>query len=402
MRRLSVVAAVVALLTAACGSSNRSGLPSPTATSPNPPASSSSPSPSPTAVPTSARPDLAAVHVRLTQIAVLDRPIALAVRTGDSSLYIAQKTGKIVAIRNGRVDRVPVLDLTGQVSLGSEQGLLGLAFSPNGRFLYVNLTDTSGNTRVIGYAMKGDRADPASRRLVLFVAQPFSNHNGGNLAFGPDGYLYVGLGDGGSEGDPQGNGQRLDTMLAKMLRIAPRASGGYAIPRDNPFLGRPGVRPEIWAYGLRNPWRYSFDRQTGDLWIGDVGQNMWEEIDFQRAGSKGGQNYGWSRMEGNHPYKGTAPPGAVPPIYEYSHAGGACAVIGGYVYRGTKISALRGAYLFGDDCAAPIMALVQVRGKVVQRRTLPISVPSLSSFGEDQNGELYALSLAGPVYRIDP
>src|SRR5437588_3681114 len=184
-------------------------------------------------------------------------------------------------------------------------------------------------------------------------------------------------------------GQRLDTLLGKMLRIDPRPSNGraYGIPSGNPFVGRSGARPEIWAYGLRNPWRYTFDRATGDLWIGDVGQNMWEEIDFQRAGSKGGQNYGWSRMEGNHPYKGQITPGLVRPVYEYSHQGGGCAVVGRYVYRGSRIPALRGAYLLGDDCLGPIVALAQVNGRVVQRRTLPISVQSLSSFGEDQTGE---------------
>jgi len=328
--------------------------------------------------------------------------VALAIRNGDPSLYIAEKIGVVVAIRGGRVDPRAVLDLTGHVTGGSEQGVLGLAFSPDGRFLYVNYTDTSGNTNVVQFTMKAGRADPASRRQILSVQQPFSNHNGGDLAFGPDGYLYIGLGDGGSEGDPQGNGQRLSTLLAKMLRIAPRTAGGYSVPRDNPFVGGSGVRPEIWAYGLRNPWRYSFDRQTGDLWIGDVGQNAWEEIDFQHAGTKGGQNYGWSLVEGDHRYKGSAPRGAVPPIYEYPHTDSVCAVIGGYVYRGTKIPALRGAYLFGDDCAPPIMALVQVNGRVVQRRTFPISVESLSSLGQDQHGELYALSLAGPVYRLDP
>jgi len=326
----------------------------------------------------------------------------MAVRGGDSSIYIAEKTGKVVAIRSGRVDPIPVLDLSGRVSGGSEQGLLGIAFSPDGRSLYVNFTDPNGDTRVVAYAMKGGRADSASARQILFVGQPFSNHNGGDLVFGPDGYLYVGLGDGGSEGDPQANGQRLSTLLAKMLRIAPRPSGGYTIPSDNPFVGRPGVRAEIWAYGLRNPWRYSFDRQTGDLWTGDVGQNMWEEIDLQAAGSKGGQNYEWSLMEGDHPYKGRSPAGGVPPLYEYSHAGGGCAVIGGYVYRGTRIPAMRGAYLFGDLCAGFIAAVVQTRGKVSQRRTLPITVPNLSSFGQDQNGELYALSLGGPVYRLVP
>jgi glucose/arabinose dehydrogenase len=297
-----------------------------------------------------------------------------------------------------------VLDLSGEVSRGGEQGLLGVAFSPDGNLLYVNFTDASGNTNVVEFAMRGGRAVPSSRRLVLFVHQPFANHNGGDLAFGPDGYLYIGLGDGGSEGDPLDNGQRLDTLLGKMLRIDPHPSGrqAYTVPSSNPFVGRAGVRPEIWAYGLRNPWRYSFDRQTGDLWIGDVGQNTWEEIDVQPAGSKGGQNYGWNRMEGNHSFRGSAPSNAVGPVLEYNHSGGGCAVVGDYVYRGSAIPALRGAYLFGDDCLAPIVAVVRAGGRIVQRRTLPIAVSSLSSFGEDRNGELYALSLGGAVYKIVP
>jgi glucose/arabinose dehydrogenase len=402
MGRILAATVAVALLAAGCGGSKQAiQSTAPASTSSLPSLGASTPS-APTS-PSTARPNLAAVHVRLIKIATLDQPVALAARPGDQSIYIAQKTGKVVAIRGGRVDSVPVLDLTGQVTGGSEQGLLGLAFSRDGRFLYVNFTDLNGDTNVTEFAMKGGRANVGTRRRVLFVHQPYSNHNGGNLAVGPDGYLYIGLGDGGSEGDPLGTGQRLDTLLAKMLRIDPRPSGGqpYRVPPTNPFVHRAGVRPEIWAYGLRNPWRYSFDRQTGDLWIGDVGQNMWEEIDFQPAGSKGGQNYGWSLMEGNHPYRGGAH-GTVGPIDEYSHRAGGCAVIGGYVYRGSRIQALGGAYLFGDLCLSSIMAVVEVGGRIVQRRALPISVSSLASFGEDQSGDLYTLSLAGPVYRLVP
>jgi len=226
------------------------------------------------------------------------------------------------------------------------------------------------------------------------------------VVFGPDGYLYIGMGDGGSAGEPQGNGQSLGTLLGKMLRIEPRPTGGkpYGIPPDNPFVGRTGgIRPEIWAYGLRNPWRWSFDRETGDLWIGDVGQGAWEEIDFQPAGSKGGQNYGWNRLEGTHPYRAsTPPPSAVPPIYEYSHAAGGCAVTGGYVYRGGQISGLAGAYLFTDYCGGALTALVQRGGRVVQQRVLGRGLPSIVSFGQDQDGELYLLSLQGPVYKLMP
>jgi glucose/arabinose dehydrogenase len=329
----------------------------------------------------------------------------MAVRPGGTALYVAQKTGRVVAIRGGGVVRTPVLDITEQVSLGSEQGLLGLAFSPSGQHLYVNYTDANGDTRVTGYRMRDGRADPATRRNVLFVDQPYSNHNGGNLAFGPDGYLYIGLGDGGSGGDPHGNGQSLSTLLGKMLRIDPRPSGErpYGIPSDNPFVDRPDARPAIWAYGLRNPWRYSFDRLTGDLWIADVGQNEWEEVDRQPAGSAGGENYGWNVLEGQHPFSGAeVPSDAVPPMFEYSQDAGGCTVIGGYVYRGEAIPELQGAYVFGDLCLGRIEALRVEEGRVTGHRVLGPEVPSLSSFGEDTRGELYAMSLGGEVYRLVP
>ncbi len=329
----------------------------------------------------------------------------MAVRSGDTALYVAEKTGRVMAVRDGTVDPVPVLDLTREVSLGGEQGLLGLVFSPGGREMYVNYTDTNGDTHVTGYAMRGRRADPATRREVLVVDQPYSNHNGGNLVFGPDGYLYIGLGDGGSGGDPHGNGQSLSTLLGKMLRIDPRSSGerAYRVPLDNPFVDRPGARPEIWAYGLRNPWRYSFDRLTGDLWIGDVGQSAWEEVDVQPAGSSGGENYGWNLMEGDHPYGGAEPPEhAVRPVHEYSHDGGGCTVTGGYVYRGESIPGLYGAYVFADFCLGQLEALRLQDGRVVDHRRLGPVVPNVSSFGEDARGELYAMSLGGGLYRLAP
>jgi glucose/arabinose dehydrogenase len=309
-----------------------------------------------------------------------------------------------MAIRHGSVDSLPALDLRGEVSQGSEQGLLGLAFSPDGGFLYVNYTDPNGDTNVDEFAFRAGRAVLDTRRRVLFVDQPFPNHNGGNLAFGPDGYLYIGLGDGGSGGDPYGNGQSLKTLLGKMLRIEPRPSGSkpYGIPPDNPFVGRRGARPEIWALGLRNPWRYAFDRDTGDLWIGDVGQDTVEEVDRQPAGSKEGLNYGWNRLEGTHPYEGSPPRRAVSPVYEYPHEGGVCAVTGGYVYRGQAIPALVGAYLFADTCAGWIRAFRLVDGKAGDVADLGLSAGSPVSFGEGPNGELYVLSLGGPVYRIAP
>jgi glucose/arabinose dehydrogenase len=270
--------------------------------------------------------------------------------------------------------------------------------------LYVNFTDVDGDTRVVAYAMAGDRADPSSRREVLFVDQPYSNHNGGNLVFGPDGYLYIGLGDGGSGGDPHGNAQSLGTLLGKMLRIDPRPADGapYRIPADNPFVTTPGARPEIWAYGLRNPWRYSFDRATGDLWIGDVGQSAWEEVDRQPASSTGGENYGWNVREGSHPYAaGGSPPGAVDPVFDYSHSDGGCVVTGGYVYRGAAIPDLVGTYVFADFCLGKIEGL-RLDGDQVVHEQLGVAAGPVSSFGEDAQGELYILSLAGGVYRLAP
>ncbi|HEV3474123.1 MAG TPA: PQQ-dependent sugar dehydrogenase, partial [Actinomycetota bacterium] len=327
-------------------------------------------------------------------------PVAMATRPGDPTLYVAQKTGKVVALRDGGVSRRPAVDLTGEVSLGGEQGLLGLAFSPDCRFLYVNYTDLAGDTHVTEYVM-GATGDPGSAREVLRVGQPFPNHNGGNLAFGPDGYLYIGLGDGGLANDPQNRAESLDDLLGKMLRVDPRPSGGgpYAIPPDNPFVGEGDARPEIWAYGLRNPWRYSFDRETGDLWIADVGQNAREEVNVQPAASTGGEHYGWDGFEGTMPFEPPFPEDAVPPVYDYGRELGAT-VIGGFVYRGAAIPALRGAYVFGDFYEPALRALVVEEGRLVEHRRLGPEVEALSSFGEDQQGELYALSLSGPVYRL--
>jgi glucose/arabinose dehydrogenase len=390
VRILRIVA--VALLAAACN-----GGPSSTP----PPGRSSPPSPPPTESPGLASP-LRVPRVDAVRVATLEQPLALATHPDDdATLYVAQKTGQVVALRDGEAEAI--LDLSGEVSDGFEQGLLGLAFSPDGSFLYVNFTDVEGDTRVVEYAFEGGTLDEGSRREVLFVDQPFSNHNGGHLAFGPDGFLYVGLGDGGSAGDPEGNAQNLGTPLGKMLRIDPRPSEGrpYSIPEDNPFLRRQGARPEIWAYGLRNPWRYSFDRATGDLWIGDVGQSAFEEIDLQASGSGGGENYGWDRLEGDRPFEGEAPRDAVAPIYAYGPDFGA-SVIGGYVYRGERIPELRGVYVFADFYNASVFGLIRRPSGEVVAEPIGVEVESLSSFGEDSAGELYALSLSGPVYRLVP
>ena len=347
---------------------------------------------------------------------VFQMPVALAQHPDSDDLYIVEKTGYVRAVRGGlQYDPVPVLDLSAEVSSGLEQGLLGLAFSPDGDFLYVNMTDAAGDTHVLEYAFADGVAVAASRREVLTVDQPFANHNGGTMIFGPDGYLYLGLGDGGDAGDPHGNAQNLGTRLGKMLRIDPRPSAGaaFTVPADNPFVADPddpapdpAALPEIWAYGLRNPWKFSFDRLTGDLWIGDVGQNTWEEVNVARAGSGGGQNYGWNHMEGltlfdGRPAGAAEPADHTPPVHTYGRDGGACSVTGGYVYRGAS-TALRGAYVFSDWCDGRLRYLREHDGEVVDQGDLGLTVPSITAFGEDHAGELYAISLGGAVLKIVP
>jgi glucose/arabinose dehydrogenase len=345
-----------------------------------------------------------AARVRLVRVATLEQPVAMAVRPGDRALYLVEQVGRVRALRGGRLDPTPVVDIADQVTAGGEQGLLGLAFSPDGAYLYLHYTDGNGDHQIAELAMRGQRADPGSQRSVLHIEDPYGNHNGGQLAFGPDRRLYIAFGDGGGGGDPEGNGQDLRALLGKILRIDPRPGDGrpYRVPGDNPFVGDGGARPEIWDYGLRNPWRFSFDPATGDLWIGDVGQNAWEEINHEPAGS-GGRNYGWNRREGRHAYNGgQRPDGAVDPVIEYGREGGACTVIGGFVYRGQRIRGLRGAYLYGDYCAGWVRAARVPGGRVAEQRDLGLDVPGLSSFGVDQAGELYALSLGGEVYRLAP
>lgn len=342
------------------------------------------------------------VALRLVPVAELAQPVALAVRAGEDALYVAEKGGRLRVVRGGAVDPTPVLDLSGEVSKGAEQGLLGVAFAPAGTHVYVNYTDRAGDTRVVEYAVPDGRADPSSRRELLVVDQPFANHNGGQLTFGPDGLLYVGLGDGGSGNDPMDNAQRLDTLLGKLLRIDPRpsASQPYTVPPGNPFAGRAGARPEIWAYGLRNPWRFSFDRATGDLYIGDVGQNRYEWVHYQAGSSGGGQNYGWPIVEGpaclNEERCDRSRLTA--PVAFYSHEAG-CAVSGGYVYRGTRAPTLIGHYLLGDVCSGRIWTVRQVEGRWEMQERLRIDV-QISSFGEDAAGEVYVVDVRGQVYRI--
>lgn len=346
----------------------------------------------------------------VTTIANLNQPIAMAVRSGDDALYIAEWDGHVRAIRNGAVDPTAVLDASRLTRASGERGLLGIAFSPDGSKLYLDYTDPTGDTHVDEFTMGANgQAVPGSQRPILFQKQPFSNHNGGQLAFGPDGYLYIGLGDGGSGGDPQGNGQNVNTFLGKILRIDPsKPSGGkaYGIPPDNPFAGGGGL-PEIWSYGLRNPWRFTFDKDTGDLWIADVGQGKFEEIDFAASDAKGrnaarGTNFGWNRFEGNHDFEGGGNhTGFVFPVFEYTHSEG-CSVTGGYRYRGTAMPNMVGAYLFADYCNNTIRVLSLENGVGKEIAQVKADPQPIVSFGEDAKGELYVLAFDGSVSRLDP
>ena len=406
--RCAVAVAVLTLATACSGDGDGDGSGSTSATTAagqGPPATSAAPA------------DLEKAAFKLVKVAELSSPLAMAVRPNDDSIYVAEKGGRVRRIARGQtatpggVDGTSVLDLTSQVSSGGEQGLLGLTFSPDGSKLYVDYTDRSGDTRVVEYAFRDGRADPSTARELLFVDQPFANHNGGEVVFGPDGKLYIGLGDGGSGNDPQNRAQNKGDLLGKILRIDPAPSGGlpYTVPPDNPFAsGQDGAKREVWMYGLRNPWRFSWDRETKDLWIGDVGQNAVEEVSFLAGAQPAGTNFGWSQVEGSRRVKGANPDGAVLPIHEYGHDQG-CSVTGGYVYRGSKVPSLRGIYVFGDACSGRVWGLVQAGGKQTGHRELvgeddPATGGgnfSIASFGEDSAGELYILNLAGTVLRFE-
>jgi len=330
------------------------------------------------------------------------------VREDRERLYVVEQGGRIRVVRNGQLQATPFLDVSDRVSTGGERGLLGLAFHPrfaqNRRF-FVNYTDPAGDTRLAEFtASSADAASAASERVLLRVAQPFPNHNGGGLAFGSDGYLYAGLGDGGSAGDPLGNGQRLDTHLGKMLRIDVDAGAPYAVPADNPFRGRGGALPEIWAFGLRNPYRFSFDRVTGELYVGDVGQGAVEEIDVA-APRAGGQNYGWNVTEGSACYRppsGCDKAGITGPVFEYDHSQG-CSVTGGVVYRGCRMPDLGGTYFFGDFCRGSVRSFRYAAGQATDVREWSLSgVSAVSSFGTDADGEVYVVDYDGEVYRLEP
>ncbi len=327
----------------------------------------------------------------------LQRPVDLQ-PDGSGRLFVLEKVGRIRIIESDELLEAPFLDITDRVgSRGNEQGLLGLAFHPryseNGRF-FVNYTDVNGDTVIARFQVSGDpnAADPASEVRLLGIDQPFANHNGGVLAFGPDGYLYAGLGDGGSQGDPNENAENPERLLGKILRLDVDSAEPYTVPADNPFGS------EVWAYGLRNPWRISFDKATGDLYIADVGGGSWEEIDFLPAGSAGGANFGWDHREGAHEFEGGGPAGMIDPVAEYNHAEGGCSVTGGYVYRGS-MPEWNGVYLYGDYCSGFIWGLINNGGAWQSQRLFDMDV-NITSFGQDSAGEIYLVSDNGGIYRL--
>jgi glucose/arabinose dehydrogenase len=357
----------------------------------------------PTTPPKTATPaDFAKAKVKLTKILDMSEPVALSQRPNDTTLYVAEKGGRIKAVKGGKVTST-VLDISSQVTNEGEQGLLGFAFNPKTDKFYVYFTDRAlprHHQVVREYTFSGGKG--VSPRDVLVMDDPYGNHNGGNILFGPDGHLYIGTGDGGSAGDPENRAQDLNSLLGKMLRIDPNKTddGPYHSPSGNPFVGKDG-RDEIWSFGLRNPWRFSFDRSNKDIWIGDVGQYIWEEVNRQ-PGSAKGTNYGWRLREGNHQFRGRAPSGHVGPVFEYNHDDGNCSVTGGFVYRGAKIKNLYGAYLFADFCVGRLRGFVLEDGRAQGHRFLGPEAQQLASFGQDSSGELYVMSLGGGFYRIDP
>jgi glucose/arabinose dehydrogenase len=358
--------------------------------------------------PSDGRPPAGEGDIRLQQVADgLQSPVFLTAPASDARLFIVEQPGRIRIVQNGTLLPTPFLDITSRVSAGGERGLLSVAFHPqyatNGTF-FVNFTDTRGDTRIERFRVGADpnRADPASAELVLTVVQPFSNHNGGLVAFGPDGRLYVGMGDGGGGGDPRETGQDPQQLLGKLLRIDVDGARPYAIPADNPYAGRTDGQREIWATGLRNPWRFSWDRTASLLFVADVGQNRLEEINAVPAG-QAGLNYGWDVMEGSdcfEPETGCDRTGKVLPVSEYTHSDG-CSITGGYVYRGQDIAALRGHYFYADFCEGWIRSFRVEGGAATDARSWNLeNVGNITSFGEDARGELYVISQSGAVHKI--
>jgi glucose/arabinose dehydrogenase len=344
-------------------------------------------------------------EVRLEKVGDFDQPVYVTQPPGGSDLYVVEREGSVRIVRDGEVVSTPALDIRDGVSADGEQGLLSIAFPPDfqaSHQVYAYYTGNDQDQHVVAYTVAGDGSfDRDSERELLHMDDFASNHNGGLLLFGPDDQLYIGTGDGGIADDPRRNGQNLGSLLAKILRIDPSANGRpYGIPSDNPFVNRSGARPEVCNYGLRNPWRFSFDRESGDLLIGDVGQSTQEEIDFVPADRVCGNNFGWSAFEGTSRLNDDQnAPNEVPPILTYGRDEG-CSVTGGYVVRDPSLPALLGRYIYADYCAGDLRSFKPASPKARDDRPVGLNVPSLSSFGQDEQGHIYAVSLDGPVYRL--
>jgi glucose/arabinose dehydrogenase len=362
------------------------------------------------AAPAAFNPNGVAISLRPV-VGTFDHPVLVtSPRDGSRRLFVVEQTGRVKIIHRGSVLATPFINLSTIISNGGERGLLGLAFHPSFKTnhkVYVNYTNRSGNTVIAEYrtTTNANRVTTSTARTILTITQPYPNHNGGGIAFGPDGYLYIGMGDGGSGGDPENRAQNLNSLLGKMLRIDVNrrtATRPYGIPASNPYVGRTGL-DQIWSRGLRNPWRWSFDRRTGDLWIGDVGQDMWEEIDRSTAALGRGRalNYGWRVMEGRHcRIAGCVRIGTMP-IVEYDHSVGRCSVTGGYVYRGVAFPMLTGGYFFGDYCSGTIWAISSTAPSPTARVVMLETSFLISSFGQDDAGELYVVDHSGGhIYRI--
>jgi glucose/arabinose dehydrogenase len=349
--------------------------------------------------------------VRLLRLGRFDQPTYITAPRGDRRRFVVEREGRIRVLKGGRVLGTPFLDISSRVTTGGESGLLSMAFARDyrtSRRFWVYYTDRQGFIQIDQFrasAGNPNRADPGSRRSVIRVPHHRFNHKGGQLQVGPDGMLYAGFGDGGAGGDPDENAQNLGRMLGKMIRIDPRPEGGYQVPPDNPFRNRSGALPEIYAYGLRNPYRFSFDRRTGSLTIGDVGQDEIEEIDFIRGRSggrqpKGGYNFGWDTFEGRSRYESGSAPGHIPPVLQRTHSQGYCSITGGYVIRDRSLGrGWTGSYVFGDYCDGTLR-LSHLRRPSALSHPTSMKVSGLVSFGEDSLGRVYAVSLDGPIYRI--
>ncbi len=409
MRRSAALLALA--LTAACsGGGDPAATPSPPS-APAGPATAASPGSSPGSSPGRGTATRApAGPPRLDLVGRFDSPVYVTAPPGDDRLFVVEQPGRVKVVRDGRTLPAPFLDIARDVRSGGEQGLLSVAFAPDyarsGRF-YVDYTDRSGDTRVVEYQVSDDpdRADPATRRELLYIDQPYPNHNGGLLLFDPSGMLLVGTGDGGGGGDPENRAQNLNDLLGKVLRIDPRPSGGrpYGIPRDNPFASGMGARPEVWAYGLRNPWRFSFDPENGDFYLADVGQNAIEEVNAVPPDRQSGANYGWRVFEGRDRYtdeRPVHPDRVVTPVHTYGNGDdGRCSVTGGVVSRG-GVDALFGRYLFGDYCTGELWSIPAGTRDKPDVTPLPFKGGHTSSFGVDGRGEVYVVSQDGEVWRI--